>query len=31
MGRHFGETMLFRIARRFEQATGIQDQKPVLD
>ena len=31
MGRHFGEAMLFRIARRFEAAAGIQDKKPTLD
>jgi aspartyl-tRNA(Asn)/glutamyl-tRNA(Gln) amidotransferase subunit A len=30
MGRHFGEAMLFRIARQFEQAVGIQDRKPTL-
>ena len=30
MGRHFNETMLFRIAGRFEQAAGIQDKKPPL-
>jgi aspartyl-tRNA(Asn)/glutamyl-tRNA(Gln) amidotransferase subunit A len=30
MGRHFGETILFRIARQFEQAAGIQDRKPTL-
>jgi aspartyl-tRNA(Asn)/glutamyl-tRNA(Gln) amidotransferase subunit A len=30
MGRHFGETMLFRIARHYEQAAGIRDKKPTL-
>jgi aspartyl-tRNA(Asn)/glutamyl-tRNA(Gln) amidotransferase subunit A len=31
MGRHFNEAMLFRIARRFEQAAGIQGKKPTLE
>lgn len=31
MGRHFGETMLLRIARRFEQTAGIQDRKPTIE
>jgi aspartyl-tRNA(Asn)/glutamyl-tRNA(Gln) amidotransferase subunit A len=30
MGRHFDEAMLFRIARGFEAAAGIQDRKPTL-
>ena len=30
MGRHYNETMLFRIARQFEKAAGIQDRKPTL-
>ncbi len=30
MGRHFNEAMLFRIARRFEQAAGVQGKKPTF-
>ncbi len=30
MGRHFNEPILFKIARQFEQAVGIKDQKPHL-
>ncbi len=30
MGRHFNETILFKIARQFEQAAAIADKKPPL-
>jgi len=30
MGRHFNESMLFQIARQFEQAATIADKKPLL-
>jgi aspartyl-tRNA(Asn)/glutamyl-tRNA(Gln) amidotransferase subunit A len=30
MGRHFNETMLFQIARQFEQATNITEKRPLL-
>lgn len=30
MGRHFNETMLFKIARQFEQVAGIEGSKPPL-
>jgi aspartyl-tRNA(Asn)/glutamyl-tRNA(Gln) amidotransferase subunit A len=30
MGRHFNETILFKLARQFEQATDLNDRKPAL-